>query len=429
MRNLDIKVTDNLTTIATKKFKTTIIKMSFKSELNRENITSRVLLPSVLRNSTMKFPSKKELNAHLENLYGASLSAGGSKQGKGHVISFYVSIANEKFLHDAPNLLEEGMQLLEEVIFNPLVTDGAFNSEKVSLEKRLLKEDIEAIYDDKTSYALKKLIENMCENEAYGVQSSGYIDDLPSIDEKSLYQTYKSMLEDDAVSISVIGDIDHDQVLPKLRHHFNSVKNKSLIFDYIDREEKSIRSGEVPVITEKQNVNQMKLNIGYRTNTRIADEDYFSLLVFNGVFGGFAHSKLFMNVREKASLCYYCASRLDNFKGLMYVYSGLDANNYNKAVEIIDEQMLEMVQGRFTEKELELAKKSLINAKLESLDSAGGMLSERELAEIWDMPMTTSDFVSRVSAVTAEDVQKMAKKIEKDSVFVLTGGEGLDGNS
>lgn len=409
-----------LTSIKTDKFKTNLIAVSFQSEIDRETVTSRALLPYVLRNATEKFPSKKEINSYLETLYGASLSTTVEKKGKTHNIKFYMSLANEKFLANREPLLEEGVELLKEVIFKPCLVDDVFKESVVDVEKRLLKEYIESIYDDKVSYALQKLVEIMCKGESFSISSIGYAEDLDKITPSTLMQTYQKMLTEDQVSFTVVGDIDHETVYEIFRKHirFNQPTKNAQI---IDHETKEIQ--EVQIVKEEQEITQGKLNIGYRTNTRIGDKDYLSLLVFNGMFGGYAHSKLFMNVREKESLCYYCASRLENYKGLMYVYSGIESQNYEKALKIIDAQLKDMQEGRFTEKEIDLAKKSLINSKLESLDLASGMMAHEALNALLPEALTVEEWISKINAVTAEDIKRVALKIEEDAIFFLTGKE------
>lgn len=409
-----------LTTIKTDKFKTNLISVSFQSEINRDTVTKRSLLPYVLRGATEKYPSKKALNTYLESLYGASLSTTVEKRGKTHNIKFYLSLANEKFLGHQEPLLEEGVALLKEVILKPLLVDGAFKEPVVEIEKRLLKEYIESIYDDKVSYSLQKLVENMCQDETFSINSIGYADDLAEINGKNLMQTYEEMLNNNQVSVTVVGDIDPQHVYEIFSKQFNFA-HRSVNQEVIDHEDKVIQ--EVKVIKEVQDISQGKLNIGYRTNTRIDDDDYLPLLVFNGIFGGYAHSKLFMNVREKESLCYYCASRLDNYKGVMYVYSGIESQNYDKALKIIDEQLKDMVSGNFSEKEIDLAKKSLINSKLESMDQASGMMAHEALNKLLKHPLSVEEWVAAVNAVTAEQVVAVAQKIKEDTVFFLTGKE------
>jgi len=407
--------TDHITTIKTKKFKTTLIKVSFLGSLSRKTVTERTLLANVLRNSSMNFTSKKVLSAHLEDLYGASLSVSTKKQGKSHVISFYIQVANEKFLKSAPALFEAALKTLSEVTLNPKIVDGVFDKQVVDLEARLLKEEIESIYNDKTIYALKKMVAKMCENENFGVSSDGYIEDLADINEKTLVATYESMLNNDEVKIVVVGDADHTDVVKLFASNFNLNSQMYPKISAVDTEEKNLDN--VMTFKEEQLVNQTKLNVGYRTNTRITDDDYFPMIVFNGVFGAFAHSKLFMIVREKESLCYYCSSQLDNFKGLMYVYSGLDKEHVPKAINIIDEQLENICCGDITDQELMLAKKSIINAKRSSLDSASGMIADFEVGLI--LGMTADEFVEKVENITAADVSRVARKIEKDTVFTL----------
>lgn len=409
-----------LTTVQTEKFKTNLLSFTFHSEIKRDNVTKRSLIPYVLRCSTAKYPTKKKFNTKLEDLYGASLSATVEKKGKAHNIKFYLSLPNEAFLPGNESLMEEALSVVSEMLLNPLTQGEAFDSQVVETEKRLLEEYIESLYDDKTSYALQKLMETMCEGEGYAVNSTGYIEDLASINPQNLYAEYKQMLRRDALEIAVVGDISPEAVHEMFKRHFN-LETPKKSGEIMDMEEKEIVA--VKLVKEHQDIAQGKLNIGYRTHVRITDADYLPLLVFNGMFGGYAHSKLFMNVREKSSLCYYCASRLDNFKGLLYVYSGIEFKNYEQALEIIDQQLADMKAGNFSDKELELAKKSLINSKLESLDQATGLLAHENLNELLPKPLTVEEWVAAINSVTSQQIVAVANKIEQDTIYFLTGKE------
>jgi len=409
------QTTNHITTIQTDKFKTTVIKVSFKTRLSRETITERIMLANVLRNSCLKYPTKKQLSAHLADLYGASFSVSARKQGKIHAISFYVSVANEKFLKSAPPLFESALKTLSEILMCPKMQNGSFDKSVVNLEKRLMKEDIESIFDDKTSYALKTMVRVMCENELFGITGDGYIEDLPKITAQTLVKTYESMLENDQLSIVVLGDNEHEEVLKLFNDNFDFKTNEREELCAIDFEEKELT--QVVTFKEEQLINQTKLNIGYRTSVRITDPEYFAMLVFNGVFGAFSHSKLFVNVREKESLCYYCSSQVDNFKGIMFVYSGLDLAQVPKAIKIIDKQLDDVRNGLVTDEELFLAKKSIVNAKRESLDSNSGMLSDLEMSGI--LGIDSEEFINRVNSVTVDQIKNIALNIKKDTVFTL----------
>ncbi|HAX72284.1 MAG TPA: insulinase family protein [Firmicutes bacterium] len=409
-----------LTTVKSTKLKTNLISVTFQSEISRETVTQRSLLPYVLRSGSAKYPSKKDLNTYLETLYGSSLSVTVEKKGQTHNVKFYLSVANDKFIQSESQLLVNGIELLKEVLLHPLTENGSFKTSIVDVEKRLLKEYIESLYDDKMSYSLQKLIELMCKDERFSTNTIGYIEDLDTMTAQDVYKEYESMLKNDQMMICVVGDIDHEAVHKEFKQHF-TFEHPNKIVDVVDKEDKKIT--EVVVEKEIQAITQGKLNIGYRTNTRIGEADYIPLLVFNGVFGGYAHSKLFMNVREKASLCYYCGTRLDNYKGVMYIYSGIENKNYDKALEIIDQQLEDMRVGNFTDKEIDLAKKSLINSKLESMDSASGMMAHVSLNTVLGQDVTVEEWVNSVNAVSADDIKRVAAKIEKDTIFFLTGKE------
>lgn len=407
--------TGHITTINTTKFKTTLIKVAFNAPLDRETITPRMLLANVLRNSSQNFDSKKELSAHLEDLYGASLSVSTKKAGQIHAISFYIQVANEKFLKSAPPLFADALKTLGEIIMQPKINGDSFDAEIVALESRLLKEEIESVYDDKTTYALRQLQQKMCATEKFGVNGDGYAEDLPAITPTTLVTTYQNMIDHDEVSITIIGDVEHDNVVQMVHEHFTLKTDMRSQLLAVDPEEKNVL--EVVDFTEQQLINQAKLNLGYRTSIRITDEDYFAALIFNGVFGGHANSKLFVNVREKESLCYYVGSQLDNFKGLMYVYSGLDLAQVPKAIAIIDQQLDDIRAGKVTEQELQLAKNHYINGKRSALDSASGMLADLEVSIL--LGLTTDEFIDNLQNVTIAQVQAVANKIEKDTTFTL----------
>ena len=413
--DMETKKTNHITTIKTTKFRTTLIKVAFTAPLMRETVTARNLLADVLANSSQNFASKKALSAHLEDLYGASLSVTTKKQGQTHAISFYLQVVNEKFLKSAQPLFTDALQVLGEVIMNPKINNHSFDAEIVTLEKRLLKEEIESVYDDKTTYALRQLQQKMCATERFATIGDGYAEDLASITPQTLVTTYENMISKDAVIITIIGDVEHDEVVRMVTDNFDLNTNMRNELAIVDLEEKTIET--VAEFTEQQLINQAKLNIGYRINTRITEADYFATLIFNGVFGGHASSKLFTNVREKESLCYYVGSQIDSFKGLMYVYSGLDLTQIPKALTIIEAQLTDIQNGNVTAQELQLAKNHYINAKRSALDSASGMLADLETSLLLDL--TTEEFIDNLQNVTLAEVQLVANKIKKDTIFIL----------
>lgn len=412
-----------LHTIQTDKFKTNTLVLKLKAPLTEEDVTHRAILPYVLQRGTKSYPTTAGLRKYLDDLYGAFLHVDLSKKGENHIITFRLEIPNEKFLRDQTPLLEKGIQLLAEVLLNPTMENGLFKKEIVEQEKRTLKQRIQAVFDDKMRYANLRLVQEMCKEEPYRLHVNGEIDDIPSITEESLTDYYQKVLKHDQIDLYIVGDIDHSLVQQYVKESFNLPEkdyvNKDLFHSNVTKEPKEV--------IEEQDVNQGKLNIGFRTNTRYQDDDYFTLHVFNGIFGGFSHSKLFINVREKASLAYYAASRVESHKGLLMVMSGIEVSHFDKAVSIIKEQMEAMKKGDFTENELDQTKAVIQNQLLETIDTAYGMVEVLYHNVIAGTNRTIDEWIEGIHQVTKEDLLKLSKKVELDTIYFLKG-KGGQGN-
>lgn len=405
--------------IPTDKYKTNTFVFRFKAPLNEETVTERALLPYVLQSATEKLPSVIRLRQYLEELYGSSLAVDVSKKGEDHIISIYVDIANETYLQDAPPLFEKALSMLSDIVLHPATEGSGFLSSIVESEKRALVQRIEATYDDKMRYANERLIEEMCKVEPYRLSANGQKERVVSITNETLYRYYQKVLAEDEMDLYIIGDIDEDAVdlvgkyfsiTPRTAKHKNVILHK--------------RNNEGQEIVEKQELKQSKLNIGYRTYITYRDEDYFALQLFNGLFGGFSHSKLFVNVREKNSLAYYAASRFESHKGLLFVMSGIEAKNYEKAVEIIKEQMKAMQNGDFSEEEIHQTKSVIQNQILEAIDTPRGFVEMLYHGVIAERTRPIEEWLTGIERVTKEKIVKVANNIELDTIYFLHGTEG-----
>ncbi|HHT7165063.1 TPA: EF-P 5-aminopentanol modification-associated protein YfmF [Bacillus cereus] len=405
--------------IPTDKYKTNTFVFRFKAPLNEETVTERALLPYVLQSATEKLPSVIRLRQYLEELYGSSLAVDVSKKGEDHIISIYVDIANEVYLHDAPPLFEKALSMLSDIVLHPATEGNGFLSSIVESEKRALLQRIEATYDDKMRYANERLIEEMCKVEAYRLSANGKKESVMSITNESLYQYYQKVLAEDEMDLYIIGDISENAVDLVSKYFSIStrpVRERNVLLHRRNNEEKEV--------VEKQELKQSKLHIGYRTFVTYKDEDYFALQLFNGLFGGFSHSKLFVNVREKNSLAYYAASRFESHKGLLFVMSGIEAKNYEKAVEIIKEQMLAMQNGEFSEEEIHQTKSVIQNQILEAIDTPRGFVEMLYHGIISDRTRPVEEWLTGIESVTKEEIVKVAKNIELDTIYFLQGTEG-----
>lgn len=405
--------------IETDKYKTNTFVWKMKAPLSKETVTKRALLPQVLQSSSGKYPTTTALRSYLDDLYGATLYIDLAKKGEYHIISFSLEIANEKFLSDPSPLLKKGFELLAEVLTNPNASGNAFDQETIDKEKRTLKQRIQSVYDDKMRYSNVRLMEEMCKGEPYALQVNGEAEEVDSITAENLFDYYKRAFLEDEMDLYVVGDVNEDEV--------KNIANE--LFNFENRTPKTLETAEIRKkdevleVKEQEDVKQGKLNIGYRTNIVFGDPDYFALQLFNGIFGGFSHSKLFINVREKASLAYYVSSRLESHKGLMMVMSGIDLKNYDQAVGIIREQMEAMINGDFTDQEIAQTKAVIRNQILETIDTSRGLTEILYHNVVADKDIKLNQWIDGIENINKEEIVAVANKIKLDTIYFLTGME------
>lgn len=413
----------NLHVIETDKYKTNTIVLHIRAPLNKDTVTKRALIPYVLQSGTEALQTRLEIRSYLDELYGATLTVDVSKKGENQILSFRMDIANENYLKEKTPLLEEAVKLLSEILLKPALDNGVFHSTTVANEKRNLKQRIQSIFDDKIRYANMRITEEMCKNEPYGVSVWGYEDEIDAVTAQELYQQYGMMLQNDDIDLYIVGDVQSDQITQMVEKYFVFPKDRNQ--SEVHGEEKKV-DAIVPkenVILEDQDVKQGKLHIGFRTNTTFSDNDYFAMQMFNGLFGGFSHSKLFINVREKASLAYYASSRYESHKGILMVMSGIEFKNYDQAVTIIKEQLKSMQEGDFTDSEIEQTKAVIKNQILETVDVAKGYVELLYHNAVANKSRMIEDWTRGIDQVTKEDIVKVGQKVHLDTIYFLKGKE------
>ncbi|WP_458413840.1 EF-P 5-aminopentanol modification-associated protein YfmF [Schinkia sp. CFF1] len=408
--------------IETLKYKTNTIALRLKAPLADDTVTTRALLPYVLQSGTEKYPSTLKLRTKLDELYGASLNVDVSKKGEYQVITIRMDIANEKYLTDQTPLLKKGLELLAEILLSPATENGVFSKQNVEKEKRSLKQRIQAVYDDKMRYANMRLIQEMCKEEPYRLNAHGNIDDLENINEKLLFEYYQRALVNDEIDLYIVGDIDIDNAKEMAEKAFVLPSSRNMNFVKTNVAHKKV--ADVKQVVEEQDIKQGKLHIGCRTNVTYHDDDYFALQMYNGIFGGFSHSKLFINVREKESLAYYAASRFESHKGLLMIMSGIESANYEKCVTIIKDQMEQMQNGNFTEDEIIQTKAVLKNQILETIDTPFGLIEVLYHNIVSGYKRPFEDWLTKIEAITKDEITAVAAKVELDTIYFLKGLEG-----
>lgn len=406
--------------IKTGKFKTNSINFFFQDNLNRENVTKNALLPAVLRRGCNRYPTFRDIALRLEELYGASFDCGVSKKGERHLIQFYIEFLSDKYTSGDSRQFENALELLYEIITEPVIENGAFRDEYLKQEKEILKQLIESRVNDKMQYSLERCIEEACKKEPYGIYEYGFTADLKSIGKDDLYRKYRDMLENYPLQVYLLGDIEEVKIkkVINLLSGMRRGETGKLAENTIGKEGRDISN-----ITEKMNVTQGKLCLAFRTNTPPGSFDYYKLLVYNGILGGGVHSKLFQNVREKASLAYYIFSRLEKFKGLMIIGSGIEIKNRDKALEIIMQQVDEMKKGNISDYEFNSTVKS-IETGINSLKDSQMQIVDYYLSQaVAGTEDTFSDIIEKVLKVTKEDVVAIASRIRPDTIYFLTSAD------
>lgn len=411
--DLDRGVT--LALIKNSKFKSNLISIYFARNLKREEVTKISLLCNMMSIACSKYPSMKELSRKMDELYGLSMNMGVSKHGEKALTFFKFLSISDDYL-DEP-IFEDVIDFINEIVNKPMIVDGEFNPSMIEIEKNALKDEIESKINDKKSYALLRCIEEMCKGENYAIDQTGYVEDLEAITAKDIADTYFDFISTSNIYISIEGDFNEDMVLEICKNKFKF--NRGII-ETIKREDIFKKPENVTYTTEIIGTNQGKLAMGYRTRVDYKDyKKYYSLMVGNSIFGGGPHSKLFNNVREKESMCYYAHSTLEKSKGLMLVSAGIEVDLYEKALKLITKELDDVKKGNFSDKDIENAKKSILNGFRASYDSISGESDFTYNQFISKTSLKFEDVVNYVSKVTREDIVDAMKNIIEDTVYYI----------
>ncbi|WP_214824032.1 EF-P 5-aminopentanol modification-associated protein YfmF [Exiguobacterium algae] len=400
----------NYSVYPTKKFKTTTCLVSFAAPLSAETIADRALLPFIMEKSTATYPSMELFHTPLEELYDASLYAGASKIGKEHVIQFQLEVVNDHLVGE--DVLSQAIKLLEDVLLRPNVYDGSFQPLIVEQELRLQRQRIESVYDDKMRFAQQRL-QDMLGGEL-AIPSLGTLEQLKDVTPRSLYEAYDAMIKNDRVDIYVVGDVNREQVETAFEP-LESLGSKLV------RELPVPKVGEFQRLEEQQDVKQSKLHLAYAIDVDPRTEDAIRMQVVNGLFGGFPHSKLFMNVREKESLAYYAASQYSALSRKLFVYAGIDGANQQKTEDIIAEQLDALQNGDFEEETLQQTKEMLFHQRRQLGDNPRQLIAWMSGADV--RPFSLDEELAIIEQTTGEHVVELARNIKLQAVYCLKGGE------
>nr|WP_220483277.1 pitrilysin family protein [Limosilactobacillus albertensis] len=390
------------------------VLIDFATPQTPTNTTARNLLANLLETSTHRYPTQTALARQLASLYGAYVNLFVNRLGMMHTVRLRASFVNNRFVNE--DLFEKISGLINEILFHPLIDDGEFDGPTFRIQANNLRSTIKSFYDDKQFLASQRLMDLYYRNDSVmKIPSFGQIADLEKLNAKSLVATYQSMINHDKVDIFVLGDIDPElarKVFARLPFNNRVPLSSSPLYHQLPYD-------QVQRKTEYQQVSQAKLNLAYSLPVYYHDSDYYAALVFNGLFGGTPYSKLFTNVREKASLAYYASSRLLPFNGVVSVQTGIRASDQERVQDMIQEQLKDLQNGNFSDEALKEVQDSLINQYRAGHDLASNILEQQLVAKL--VNETNKDFVAEIKKVTPADISQVANKMKLQAVYLLSG--------
>lgn len=413
-----------LRAVHTNKFKSAYLSVTLMAPLAAETAAENALVPFVLRRGTAVHPDLEAMSAALDELYGGAIEPVVRKKGETQCVGFVAGFLDDVYALRGERILESAAALLGEVLLNPFTQEGTFSGDYTDGEKENLADRIKGQINDKRAYSTYRLTQLMCREEAFGVDKLGDEAHVESITPATLWRRYQELLNTAAVEVYYCGSAEADRVEAALRAALAALPENQNRF-VPDCEIRLSAGPEPQVIEEAMDVAQGKLAMGFRTGgVTCWEEDFPALVVCNAVFGGTTLSKLFLNVREKLSLCYYASSTLEKMKGLVLVSSGIEFDKYQTARDEILAQLDNIRAGRIEDWELEGARRTLISSHLATLDD------QARQEDFWlgqaaaglDTPI--EELAAQFESVTAEQVARAAGLLRLDTIYFLKGTEG-----
>lgn len=406
----------NLNLIKTDKFKSNLLSAYFIRPLDREEVTKNTLIPMVLKRGTKDYPTNLDLQKKLEEMYGANFNIGVNKKGDRQVVKFSMEWANGDYLHD-PEYDYEITQILKDIIYKPVVKEGNFNSSYVKQEKKNLEKVINGKIDNKRSFAIDRCIEEMCKDEKFSIYHLGYTEDLESIDEKNLFEHYKSFLNTSPIELFYVGTFD-EKFINHLKEMF-SMEREDIV--KIEEDPLFMPTDKVKYIEDSLDVNQGKLVIGYRAGIGHKDKLYNGLILASNIFGGGPNSKLFREVREKESLAYYISSSVNKYKSIIIVDGGIEFDKYEETKSIVERELEKLKAGDFTQEDMNIGK-SAVKTSMESIGDSIALISEFFFNQLLgDEKRSLEEIIEDFNSTTKEEVIQAANKIKIDTVYFMNG--------
>lgn len=408
---------------STERFKTVTVAAYWVNPLRAQAVSRAALVPHVLRRASERWPTTVAVERRLDDLFGAGFRADVGKVGDQQLLSFQFDIAAGRYLPGHPDTLRAGLDFLREMLYRPLRPDGRFAPAIVEQERELMRRRILALVNDKGQYAVTRLLQIMAGDQGFGLYKLGTVDEVEAITGDALWTEYQALSRKRPALWFVVGDVDPEAVA----RYFEEEKAEADVRDPLTPIAPYQGGDRARTVIERQPVQQGKLNLGYHTGIRATDPEYPALVMYAGILGGFPHSKLFLNVREKASLAYYAYSRIDAALGLMVIGAGIEFADFDAATRIIHEQVEAMARGDISDDEMAFTVSALENEIRTEEDSPGQLIGRQLEKVLMGGGLSGEAMIQAVRRVTKREIQAVANRVALDATYFLTTDqEGAD---
>ncbi len=413
MRNIIIKNSD--------RFKSVFVSVNLLLPLEVDKTGKNALLAMVLKKSNGLYKTEKELERVLASLYDTTLDVNVEKLDNLYNIQFGIEMLNGQYMsNEETNKIKE---IICSIICNPNIANGKFEDSIFELEKATLIQKIAEERDDKKKYALECLMSDMFKGTAYGEHTLGTVETVKEITNEDLVEHYDYVINNAEVVVSAVGNLNGIEKLPQ--ELLETICEKCGKHIAINKQDVEIAHKEIEERIENQDINQSVLCIGLRAKD-VKKEDSYALMLYNAILGGTPSSKLFQNVREKESLAYYAKSVYNKLKQVIYMYSGVDPKNNERAKQVMLDQLELIRKGEISEEEFFAAKQNLISAYRELLDSKVAISRNLLNNEIYfDRDVTVEETIERLQKLKIEDVIAVANKVKATNIFLLGGASSV----
>ena len=403
--------------IQSEKFKTNKIKVRFSAPMSEKTIAGRVLTASMLETSNALYPTSQAFREKLANLYGANYSTSLSRRGLVHYLDINLSFVRDQFLSRKNMLADEILDFLKASLFFPLSNGQAFDTKTFEIEKRNVLTDLEAEIENHFYHAHRELNNLFYDSPEMRIPRVATIELVEKETAETSFAAFQQMLNQDQIDFFFIGDFNEIAVREKIQEFQFSEREQPLQLSYQQNYSNITREK-----LEQRDVHQSIVELAYHFSSQYGDRSHLPLIVLNGLLGGFAHSKLFVNVREKESLAYTISSSFDIFSGLMRIYAGIDRANRTKTIALINRQILDLKRGHFTDEELEQTKNMLKNSILLAQDRQNTLIERAYMSSVLGKKFLSLEaWLKALENVSKADLIEASQQLKLQAIYFMEG--------